>query len=113
MKILGKKGWLLSRSEYPDQALKPFIGAETRSPKTLRKALLAGYAAKLARRMPRHNGYKTLGPRSTLAQLHPSSATLGLDEEGMLPQWIVFHELLQTARTFLSKVNSPYSTHPF
>ena len=71
----------------------------------LRKAILAGYATKLARRMPQHNGYKTVGPRGNLAQLHPSSAPLKHDEDGMLPQWLVYHELLQTARTFISKVS--------
>ena len=55
--------------------------------------------------MPQHNGYKTVGPRGTLAQLHPSCATLMQDEDGMLPQWLVYHELMQTARTFISKVS--------
>ena len=71
----------------------------------LRKAILAGYATKLARRMPQHNGYKTVGPRGNLAQLHPSCAKLTPDEDGMLPQWLVYHELLQTARTFISKAS--------
>ena len=66
--------------------------------------MLTGYANKIARRIQRHNGYKTLGPRGVLAQLHPSTSTLALDEDGMLPQWVAFHELLQTARTFISKV---------
>lgn len=65
---------------------------------------MTGYAARLAKRMPRHNGYKTVGPRSALAQLHPTSATLALDEDDMLPAWLVYHELTQTAKTFLSKV---------
>ena len=37
----------------------------------LRQALLIGFANCLASRMPSHNGYKTLGDNSTLAQLHP------------------------------------------
>ena len=55
--------------------------------------------------MPQHNGYKTVGPRGTLAQLHPSCATLTPDEDGMLPHWVVYHELMQTARTFISKAS--------
>ena len=54
--------------------------------------------------MSQHNGYKTLGEHATLAQLHPSTARIGPDEDGLLPDWIIYHELLATARTFLSKV---------
>ena len=32
------------------------------------------------------------------------------DEDGLLPDWIIYHELLATARTFLSKVG-PLSRH--
>ena len=70
----------------------------------LRQALLIGFANCLAGRMPSHNGYKTLGDNSTLAQLHPSCARLDPDEDGLLPPWVVYHELVATQKTFLSKV---------
>lgn len=72
----------------------------------LRQALLIGFANCLASRMPSHNGYKTLGDNSTLAQLHPSCARLDPDEDGLLPAWVVYHELVATQKTFLSKVGS-------
>ena len=70
----------------------------------IRKAILSGYANKLAARMQRHNGYKTIGLTSTMAQLHPSSCPLAEDDDGLSPEWIIYHELVQTSRTFLSKV---------
>ncbi len=78
--------------------------ADKSGTRVVRKAILAGYANRLARRMPRNNGYKTLGPRGTLAQRHPAAAGLAEDEDGMLPPWVVYHELMQTARTFITKV---------
>lgn len=75
----------------------------------LRQALTIGFANRLARRMVQHNGYKTLGEHATLAQLHPSTARIAPDEDGLLPDWIIYHELLATARTFLSKV-TPFTT---
>ena len=70
----------------------------------LRQALLIGFANCLASRMPSHNGYRTLGDNSTLAQLHPSCARVDPDEDGLLPAWVVYHELVATQKTFLSKV---------
>ncbi|KAL4856425.1 putative pre-mRNA-splicing factor ATP-dependent RNA helicase DEAH4 [Chlorella vulgaris] len=70
----------------------------------LRKAIVIGFANRLARRMPMHNGYRTLGESSTLAQLHPSCARVAADEEGLLPEWLVYHELVSTGKVFLSKV---------
>lgn len=63
--------------------------------------------------MAQHNGYKTVGLRGSLAQLHPSSAPLKHDDDGMLPEWLVYHELTQTARTFISKVFTFYPLSPF
>ena len=70
----------------------------------LREALVIGGANKMARRMSRHNGYKTLGEHATLAQLHPSTARIAPDDDGLLPEWVVYNELVATAKTFLSKV---------
>ena len=69
----------------------------------LRRALMLGFANRLARRMPQHNGYKTLGAGATLAQLHPATAKIATDDSGLLPEWLIYHELVATARTFLSK----------
>ena len=55
--------------------------------------------------MTTHNGYKTLSEPSTLAQLHPSTARIAADEDGLLPDWVIYHELVSTARVFLSKVS--------
>ncbi|KAK9707494.1 hypothetical protein RND81_07G201400 [Saponaria officinalis] len=71
--------------------------------RNLRKALSAGYANQLAERMLRHNGYKTLGMMSQLVQLHPSSV-LQPDEDGMLPFYVVYHELITTSKAFMRNV---------
>lgn len=71
---------------------------------SLRKALTIGFASRLARRMPMHNGYRTLGESSALAQIHPSAARLSPDDEGLLPEWVVYHELVSTGRVYLSGV---------
>ena len=67
---------------------------------------MLGFANRLARRMPQHNGYKTLGAGATLAQLHPATARIAADDSGLLPEWLIYHELVATARTYLSKARS-------
>ncbi|KAF5952840.1 hypothetical protein HYC85_010784 [Camellia sinensis] len=69
----------------------------------LRKSLSVGYANQLAERMIRHNGYRTLGFKPQLVQVHPSSV-LRTDEEGMLPNYVVYHELISTSRPFMRNV---------
>ncbi|GMH27675.1 hypothetical protein Nepgr_029518 [Nepenthes gracilis] len=69
----------------------------------LRKALCVGYANQLAERMIRHNGYRTIGLKSQLVQVHPSSV-LKPDEEGMLPNYVVYHEVVATSRPFMRNV---------
>lgn len=54
--------------------------------------------------MATHNGYRPFNPGSALAQLHPSSAKVAIDEDGLLPEWIVYHEHIVTSRPFLKKV---------
>ncbi|KAF7123362.1 hypothetical protein RHSIM_Rhsim12G0029400 [Rhododendron simsii] len=68
--------------------------------RNLRKSLCVGYANQLAERMMRHNGYRTLGFKPQLVQVHPSSV-LKTDEEGMLPNYVVYHELISTTRPFM------------
>ncbi|KAA8528994.1 hypothetical protein F0562_033518 [Nyssa sinensis] len=71
--------------------------------RNLRKALCVGYANQLAERMIRHNGYRTSGFKSQLVQVHPSSV-LRADEEGMLPNYVVYHELIATSRPYMRNV---------
>ncbi|KAK1406053.1 hypothetical protein QVD17_42250 [Tagetes erecta] len=71
--------------------------------KNLRKSLCVGYASQLAERMMRHNGYRTLGFKSQLVQVHPS-CVLRTDDEGMLPNYVVYHELISTSRPFMRNV---------
>ncbi|CAH9073997.1 unnamed protein product [Cuscuta epithymum] len=71
--------------------------------KNLRKALCAGYANQLAERMIHHNGYRTLGFKSQLVQVHPSSV-LKADDDGMLSNYVVYHELISTTRPYMRNV---------
>ncbi|CAA0818351.1 RNA helicase family protein [Striga hermonthica] len=71
--------------------------------RALRKALCSGYANQLAERMIRHNGYRTAGFKSQLVQVHPSSV-LKPDEDGMLPNYVVYHELIATTRPYMRNV---------
>ena len=78
---------------------------------TLRRALLIGFANRLARRMSQHNGYKTMNEHSTLAQLHPSTAPLSADEYGLTPEYLIYTSLVATARIFLNKVGASLIAH--
>ncbi|ONK77742.1 uncharacterized protein A4U43_C02F10070, partial [Asparagus officinalis] len=69
----------------------------------LRRALCKGYGNQLAERMLHHNGYRTLGYRSQLIQVHPSSV-LETDEDGQLPDYVVYHELINSSRPFMRNV---------
>ncbi|KAL3835675.1 hypothetical protein ACJIZ3_010411 [Penstemon smallii] len=71
--------------------------------RALRKALCSGYANQLAERMIRHNGFRTFGFKSQLVQVHPSSV-LTADEDGMLPNYVVYHELIVTTRPYMRNV---------
>lgn len=72
--------------------------------RTLRQALATGFANRLARRLERHNGYKTTGNHPTLAKVHPTAARVTPDEDGLLPEWLLYTELVSTAHTFLRTV---------
>uniref|UniRef100_A0A1J3HTC6 RNA helicase n=1 Tax=Noccaea caerulescens TaxID=107243 RepID=A0A1J3HTC6_NOCCA len=69
----------------------------------LRKALCVGNANQVAERMLRHNGYRTLTFKPQLMQVHPSSV-LSTDNEGMMPNYVVYHELISTTRPFMRHV---------
>ncbi|CAD7701127.1 unnamed protein product [Ostreobium quekettii] len=70
----------------------------------LRKAVCVGFANRLAHRMAAHNGYRPLAPGAPLSQLHPSSARVSADSDGLLPEWIVYHECFGLSRPFLRQV---------
>ncbi|KAK7842167.1 putative pre-mrna-splicing factor atp-dependent rna helicase deah4 [Quercus suber] len=71
--------------------------------RNLRKALCIGFANQLAERMVHHNGYRTLGFKPQVVQVHPSSV-LKPDDEGKLPEYVVYHELIATSRPYLRNV---------
>ncbi|CAK8541921.1 unnamed protein product [Lathyrus sativus] len=73
--------------------------------RNLRKALCVGYANQLAERKMHHNGYRTLGFRGQIVQVHPSSA-LSSDELGKFPDYVVYHELIATPRPYMRNVCS-------
>ncbi|CAN1794694.1 Probable pre-mRNA-splicing factor ATP-dependent RNA helicase DEAH4 [Linum perenne] len=73
--------------------------------RNLRKALCVGYANKLAEKMVHHNGYRTIGFKPQLVQVHPSSV-LKPDDDGMFPNYVVYHELIATSRPFMRSVCS-------
>lgn len=70
----------------------------------LRKALCIGFANRLAQRMPRHNGYRTIGTKSQLVQIHPSACSMEADDDGLLPEWVVYNELISTGRPYIRHV---------
>ncbi|OMO60436.1 Adenylate kinase [Corchorus capsularis] len=71
--------------------------------RNLRKALCVGYASQLAERMRRHNGYRTLGFKPQLVQVHPSSVLVP-DDDGLYPNNVVYHELVATTRPYMRNV---------
>ncbi|ACO70016.1 hypothetical protein MICPUN_97967 [Micromonas commoda] len=73
--------------------------------KQLLGAICVGFCNRLARRLPKHNGFRTLNDNAVLAEVHPSSARpLANEITGLLPEWIVYHELVATTRVFLRNV---------
>ena len=74
----------------------------------VRFCFCVGFANRLARRMPRHNGFRTLGRSSATAEVHPSSArAMADDATGLLPEWVAYGELVEnaaSARPFLRHV---------
>ena len=68
----------------------------------MRQSLCAGFVTKIAHRLPNHNGYRTLGENPILAQV--TMARQLADAEGLLPEWIIYHELITTSRPFMRHV---------
>lgn len=70
----------------------------------VRRALTVGFANRIARRMRMHNGYRTCNEKGALAQIHPSSSQLSADDDGLLPEWLIYNEFVATSRPFLRQV---------
>ncbi|KAF8068452.1 DEAH4 [Scenedesmus sp. PABB004] len=70
----------------------------------VRRALTVGFGNRVARRMRLHNGYRTVNERGALAQVHPGSSQLSLDGDGLMPEWLIYHEFVATSRPFLRQV---------
>lgn len=70
----------------------------------VRRALTVGFANRIARRMRLHNGYRTCNEKGALAQIHPSSSQLASDDDGLLPDWVIYNEFVATSRPFLRQV---------
>lgn len=71
--------------------------------RNLMKALSIGFASQLAERMRHHNGFRTLGFKPQLVQVHPSSV-LKPDDDGLYPNYVVYHELIATSRPYMRNV---------
>lgn len=69
--------------------------------KNLRKALCIGFANRLAQRMERHNGYRTLCYKSQLVQVHPTACPLEVDDDGLYPEYVLYNEILVTSRPYI------------
>ncbi len=93
-----------SREEEEEQRHNKNKSERSRT-KNVRKALAKGFISKIARRGTASNCFKTFAfEAKTLAEVHPSSARALADEDGLLPDWIVYHEMIMTSRPFLRHV---------
>jgi len=93
-----------SREEEEEQRHNKNKSERSRT-KNVRKALAKGFISKVARRGTASNCFKTFAfEAKTLTEVHPSSARALADEDGLLPDWIVYHEMIMTSRPFLRHV---------
>eukprot|EP00850_Spirogloea_muscicola_P002320 SM000009S23449 [mRNA] locus=s9:45710:49660:- [translate_table: standard] len=90
------------RNESADKQGQPSTSAA--GTQAVRRAICLGSAGRLARRMPKHNGYRTVNDKAQLVQLHPSTAALKVDDDGLLPEWVIYHEIVATTRPFMRSV---------
>lgn len=74
----------------------PENGRSSRGIRSIQRALAVGFAPRLARRMTMHNGYRPLMNPGTMAQAHPNGAPLAVDDDGLLPEFIVYNEMVGT-----------------
>lgn len=55
--------------------------------------------------MPHHNGYRTMVEgHSQLVQVHPNCVQMRVSDDGLLPDWIIYHELVNTGRPSVRQV---------
>ena len=60
---------------------------------------------------PRPPIYYPLSPRQVgsskgqLAQLHPACSGIREDDDGLLPEWVIYHELVATSKPFLRQAS--------
>jgi ATP-dependent RNA helicase DHX8/PRP22 len=80
----------------------PFSPPTRSSTGPLRQAILIGHATRLARRLPRANGYRVVRG-GALAEVHAGAAGLAAGpRSGLLPEWLAFSELASlSGRLFL------------
>ena len=91
--------------EEEDQQRHSKNKSERSRTKNVRKALAKGFISKIARRGTASNCFKTFAfETKTLTEVHPSCARALADEDGLLPDWIVYHEMVMTSRPFLRHV---------
>jgi ATP-dependent RNA helicase DHX8/PRP22 len=94
-----------SREEEEEEQRHNKNKSERSRTKNVRKALAKGFISKVARRGTASNCFKTFAfEAKTLTEVHPSSARALADEDGLLPDWIVYHEMIMTSRPFLRHV---------
>ena len=98
--------WSAKRSREEEEEQRHNKNKSERSrTKNVRKALAKGFISKVARRGTASNCFKTfVFEAKTLTEVHPSSARALADEDGLLPDWIVYHEMIMTSRPFLRHV---------
>ena len=98
--------WSAKRSREEEEEQRHNKNKSERSrTKNVRKALAKGFISKVARRGTASNCFKTFAfEAKTLTEVHPSSARALADEDGLLPDWIVYHEMIMTSRPFLRHV---------
>eukprot|EP00958_Prasinococcus_capsulatus_P020773 scaffold2752_cov393-Prasinococcus_capsulatus_cf.AAC.12 len=87
--------------DWPREGGSSFSSGKVRA---LRRALAVGYANRLAHRMPNHNGYRALSDEGFLVEVHPTSAKLLAANEGLLPEWLIYHDMVATSRPYLRQV---------
>ena len=43
--------------------------------------------------------------KGQLAQLHPACSSIREDDDGLLPEWVIYHELVATSKPFLRQAS--------
>ena len=44
--------------------------------------------------------------KGQLAQLHPACSNIREDDDGLLPEWVIYHELVATSKPFLRQASA-------